>query len=166
MDIIKAISDWPVIVQGALGSGLFWIILELGQRSTKSITSKLGNDQKTANSFSFVAHAAPPSAGRDTARFFAIYGAVHYGIKGAIVTALSAALVGFLDVFASVGYLMAVYFFFRALSYVPHSSTHGNKEEQAKRFQEWQLEIHARNRHSTTPNLVTESPKANSKPEA
>jgi hypothetical protein len=32
-DLLKAISDWPVIVQGALGSALFWLISLMGRKS-------------------------------------------------------------------------------------------------------------------------------------
>ncbi|MCS6192295.1 hypothetical protein [Shewanella baltica] len=31
-DILKIVMEWPVIVQGALGSGLFWLTLLLGQK--------------------------------------------------------------------------------------------------------------------------------------
>lgn len=33
-DIIKSILAWPLIVQGALGSGLFWLVLLIGQKAT------------------------------------------------------------------------------------------------------------------------------------
>jgi hypothetical protein len=166
MDFIKTISDWPVIVQGALGSALFWLVLELGQRVTRRLAAKVGHDRKTANWFSLAAHISPAGPGRDTARFFTLYGAIHYGLKGAIVTALSAALGGLLDVFASVGYLMAVYFFFRALSYVPHSSSHGTKEQQEKKFEQSRAEIRARNPQTVDSQLEKPQPSPGKQAEA
>ena len=134
MDIIKPITDWPVIIQGALGSALFWLVLEVGQRATKRISAKLSKDRKTASWFSLAAHAAPPGPMQEAGRFFPIYGAIHYALKGTIIVVISAALGGVLDVFSFVGYVMAIYFYFRALSYVPHSSSLGTTEEQEARF--------------------------------
>lgn len=39
-EIISAIKDWPVIVQGAIGSGLFWIILLLCQKTADYLSRK------------------------------------------------------------------------------------------------------------------------------
>ncbi|GAW97997.1 hypothetical protein MTCD1_03655 [Colwellia marinimaniae] len=33
-DIVNAVLEWPLIIQGALGSGLFWLLLLLGQKIT------------------------------------------------------------------------------------------------------------------------------------
>jgi hypothetical protein len=38
--VVEIILAWPAIVQGALGSGLFWLILLLGQKSSSVSTSK------------------------------------------------------------------------------------------------------------------------------
>ena len=70
MEIINAITEWPVIIQGALGSALFWLIIETGQRTTRKFSAKLGEDHRTANWFSLAAHEAPPGNTRETARFF------------------------------------------------------------------------------------------------
>ena len=84
MDMIKTITDWPAIVQGVLGSALFWIILELGQQSFRHISTKLGKDKTTAKSFALTAHEAVGEL-QVTARFFCLYGSAHYFVKAMIV---------------------------------------------------------------------------------
>lgn len=135
MDIIKTIADWPVIVQGALGSALFWAILELGQRAMKAISARLSLDKTTANWFALAAHEAPARVA-DEARFFCLYGALHYTVKALIVVVLSWAVSPLLEAFASAGYVIAAYFLFRALTYVPHTDSLGPIPERKKRFTE------------------------------
>ncbi|MDV5033002.1 hypothetical protein [Vibrio diabolicus] len=38
--LINTIKDWPVIVQGALGSGLFWLILLVGNKLQSALSEK------------------------------------------------------------------------------------------------------------------------------
>ena len=85
IEVFKTVTDWPVIVQGALGSALFWVILEGGQRAMRSLKSRLGSDWETANWWSLAAHEAPEGPPRDKARFFCLYGAAHYALKAMIV---------------------------------------------------------------------------------
>ena len=58
MEIIKTITDWPVIVQGALGSALFWLVFEIGQRGTRALVKRLGQDKKTTADFVLMAREA------------------------------------------------------------------------------------------------------------
>lgn len=135
MDILKTVTDWPVIVQGALGSALFWAILEIGQRSLRKFAERVGDDKKTANWFALAAHETLGEVGAQ-ARFFCLYGAVHYIVKGLIITVLSCAVLPLLHIFAVVGYLIAAYFFFRALAFVPHTTSLGPIAERRQRFNE------------------------------
>lgn len=140
MDIVKVVTDWPVIVQGALGSALFWAILEIGQRSVRKFATRLGSDKKTANWFALAAHEASGEA-KAHARFICLYGAMHYVLKGLIVAILSWAISPLLDVFAAVGYLIAAYFFFRALAFVPHTASLGSIPERRRRFEAGVAEV-------------------------
>jgi hypothetical protein len=135
MNIIQTITDWPVIIQGALGSALFWAILEFGQRGTKGIAARLSDDKKTANWFALAAHEAAPQVAVE-ARFFCFYGALHYIVKALIVAVLSWAVSPLLDIVASAGYLISAYFLFRALAFVPHTKSLGTSDERKKRFKE------------------------------
>lgn len=133
--IIKTVTDWPVIVQGALGSALFWIILELGQRVVRRAGERLGKDLDTANWYARVAHDGAGSF-RAGAQFFCVYGALHYILKGLVVTMLSLVVAPLIEVFATVGFLIAVYFFFRALAFVPHTASLGPIPVRKQRFAE------------------------------
>jgi len=152
MNIIKVISDWPVIVQGALGAALFWLVLELGQRVIRKVSKKLGEDRQTANWFSLAGHYAPVGELRNTGRFICLYGAMHYLLKALIVAVLAFAVSGFIAVFADVGYFICVYFLFRALAFVPHTSHHGQPEEAKKKFLESVKKIREKNSPPQNPN--------------
>jgi hypothetical protein len=133
MDIIKTITDWPVIVQGALGSALFWAVLEGGQRLAKKAAARVTHDQKGANNIALGAHEGTGSF-QEWCRFICMYAALHYLLKAAIVATLSMAIGTVIDVFSSVGYLIATYFLFRALAYVPHTMSWGTLEEREALF--------------------------------
>lgn len=45
-ELISAIKAWPIIVQGAMGSGLFWLVLVLLQKASLKITSHLSHLSK------------------------------------------------------------------------------------------------------------------------
>jgi hypothetical protein len=143
MDIIKTITDWPVIVQGALGSALFWAVLELGQRLVKRIAARLSADRKTGSNWALMAHEAEGLLAQD-ARFMCMYAALHYLLKAGVVSALSLALGSAIEVFSSVGFFIAMYFLFRALSYLPHTTSWGNLEDRKQAFQSLISEAPAR----------------------
>jgi hypothetical protein len=135
MDILKTVTDWPVIVQGALGSALFWAVLEIGQRLAKKAAARVTNDRWAANSFALTALEGKGEFG-DFCRFMCLYAALHYVVKAAIVAVLSLAIGSVADVFASAGYLIAVYFLFRALAFVPHTTSWGPLDVRKKMFQQ------------------------------
>jgi len=143
MNIIKIITDWPVIVQGALGSGLFWAILEIGQRLVKRAATRVSADRKTGSNWALMAHEAEGELAQ-SARFMCLYAAVHYFLKAGVVAALSLALGSAIEVFSSVGYLIAAYFLFRALAYVPHTTSWGPLEDRKKAFQRFLAEAPAK----------------------
>lgn len=47
-ELIDAVKAWPVIVQGALGSALFWLVLLIGQSLTTMISAGYSNHSKQA----------------------------------------------------------------------------------------------------------------------
>ncbi|WP_141833759.1 hypothetical protein [Delftia sp. HK171] len=134
MEIITKITDWPVIIQGALGSALFWIIIELGQRVAKSTTARFSKDKQAGNAWALMAHEAKgPHALQ--AKFICMYAALHYLLKAGVVATLSFVIGNSIEIFSSVGFLISTYFLFRALSYVPHTTSWGTLEDRAKAYQ-------------------------------
>ncbi|WP_024594258.1 MULTISPECIES: hypothetical protein [unclassified Pseudoalteromonas] len=47
-ELMDAVMKWPIIVQGALGSGLFWIILLLGQKIVDKASDAYSHKSKKA----------------------------------------------------------------------------------------------------------------------
>ena len=45
-EIINIFKEWPVLVQGALGSGLFWLFLILGQKVVQVFSEKYSTYSK------------------------------------------------------------------------------------------------------------------------
>ena len=136
MEIIDKILDLPVIVQGALGSGLFWLMFDIGQRLTTSISKRLSSDQKTAMWFSLAANVTKSHEMQIECRQIAIYGGLHYLIKALILIVVSLLLSPLNHIIAIVGYVSSVYFLFRALSYIPHTNRFGKGDAPNKLFED------------------------------
>lgn len=45
-ELIEAVKAWPVIIQGTLGSALFWLLLLIGQYATTKISSLYSHHSK------------------------------------------------------------------------------------------------------------------------
>ncbi|MCD6019496.1 MAG: hypothetical protein K0S53_2617 [Bacteroidetes bacterium] len=126
MKIVNEILNWPVLIQGILGSFLFWVIFTIGQKSFTLLNNKIKSDNKTGSHFGKFA--------RDTfyqkqyefstySFFICIYGAIHYFLKFVLAVFLSYIVSTLIPVFAYVGYILALYFIFRAMTYVTHFSS-------------------------------------------
>lgn len=126
--------EWPVIVQGALGSALFYVVLEVGQRAVGKITAKVGKEKNVAMWFSLAAYVSKDKQSQVGLRIISMYGALHYVVKALLMMAMAYVASLVLDVFAVVGYVAGIYFLFRSLSYVPHFSRFGNKEKAKEMF--------------------------------
>lgn len=124
-EIINKILEWPVIIQGMVGSFLFWVIFTIGQKGINLSTKKIKDDNKLGKSWG-------KSARDDFYNnnfvfsnynfFICLYGAIHYFLKFVIIIFISFIIKDFVPVFAYVGYIIGLYFIFRAISYVTHFS--------------------------------------------
>jgi hypothetical protein len=47
-ELIAAVKAWPIIIQGALGSALFWLVLLLGQKGVQALARKYSHMSKKA----------------------------------------------------------------------------------------------------------------------
>ena len=139
MDLVNQILKWPVIIQGALGSFLFWLIFNLGQKGSMFLLSKLKSENELGKSFARLARESfhnkiyPVS---NYAFFVSIYAAMHYLLEFVIASFIALLVSNFIPVFAYIGYALAFYFLFRALSYVPHFATFESEEKKATESQE------------------------------
>ena len=123
MDIVNKILEWPIIVQGALGSALFWLVLVLGQRLvgvfSKSAT-KFSSDWKMEGlTREYIARRMFWDRKLDVLGFtLCIYHALRFGFRGLVFITLGFISSEFIPVFGVIGYLGGLFFFLRAAWWV------------------------------------------------
>jgi hypothetical protein len=125
MNIVKTILQWPVIVQGALGSALFWLILVLGQTAIGLISrraTKFSTDwRKKSLTREYIARRLFWDDDRDVNILgfnLCIYHGLQFGFRGLVFVTLGFISGQVIPVFGIVGYLGALYFFLRAAWWV------------------------------------------------
>ena len=137
MEFIKEILEWPAIIQGILGSFLFWAIFKLGDKII-AVTSKKFQEDKELGSY--WGRSARDSFYKDEknithkdlsfyAFFICLYSAFHYFLKFALAIFISSIINDFIPIFGYVGYIIAFYFIFRAISYVTHFNIFDKEEK-------------------------------------
>ncbi|MFG0381991.1 hypothetical protein ACF8C6_13700 [Pseudomonas sp. zbq_18] len=119
--LVDQILEWPVIIQGALGSGVFWLILLLGDKLIKfsskhtlAFSKKQRIELLGSEILRYKGLLAPGMEAATLSTVGLIYEAVKY-----ISWALSAITLGLLlseilGVFSTIGYLVAIYYLFLA----------------------------------------------------
>jgi hypothetical protein len=127
-ELINKILEWPLIVQGALGSALFWAILSFGQIATaKLINIVSAYSKKTRKRFlqnqitkyyGYSAHRKGDQTLSASVQVSLIYGANRDFFRGMIWVVLGLLLTGVIDVLGSVGFLGGLFYFFKALNRV------------------------------------------------
>ena len=173
MEIINKILEWPIIVQGALGSFLFWIIFTLGQKLIQISTKRIKADNELGSYWGksarddFYKGNFPFS---NYSFFISIYGALHYLLKFIIVVFISIIIKDFIPVFAYVGYLLGFYFIFRSISYVTHFRVFEKEDKKngvvnplLKKMKELEKEKLSKENNSTTKKEKKEKKKKKEK---
>ncbi len=127
MKLIEVLTDWHPIVQGALGSGFFWLVLEVGQRLGRNATERLEEGRKPEERPALEEDRPPDFGEAGHSSYVSVYSGTHYIAKGLIVLTISLGLKKLIPIFGLVGFLVSIYFFFRAISYVPRGKGHGEK---------------------------------------
>lgn len=126
MDIINKILDWPVIVQGIVGSFLFWLLFTISQKTFNVLNKKFRDEKELGSYFGRTARSQFYEKNYQISTFSfltCIYASIHYFLKFVLTVFISFIIGDLIPVFSYVGYLIAIYFMFRALSYVTHFDT-------------------------------------------
>lgn len=123
MEIINTMLQWPVIIQGALGSFLFWISFEVIKKSVNYINrffEKFNKDLKKERlTYEFLQREFNISSGTKISNIMlCLYAASHHIIKGIIFIILGLVLSNIIPFFEDIGYFIALFYFFRALNAV------------------------------------------------
>jgi hypothetical protein len=134
MEFINKILEWPVIIQGILGSFLFWMIFTIGQWIGKLSINKIKQDNELGGFWGRTARDDFYKGNFNLSNFsffICLYGSIHYFLKFVLVVFISYIISDFVPVFAFVGHILGFYFIFRAISYVTHFSTFDREDEKA-----------------------------------
>ena len=132
MEILNSINSLPVIVQGALGSGLFWLTLKIGHGCLSFVSEKISKLQKRKQTALYIALGAALDDSQETREFLfqgMVHGALHYFVVAVVFIILALLFQNFLPVFSTVGYLGALFFAFRSLCFVPNFDKIKNAQE-------------------------------------
>lgn len=148
--MLDKILDLPVIVQGALGSFLFWLVFTLTKYATGYLSSVIGRFDKSwrEESLEFEQLQSQYMAAEPIAKInyilLAIYGASNRGLQGLVYLCLGAVINTILSPLGLIGYCFAIIYFFRALKAIPFVIRDGKSIEwHRNRIQELQAQLDA-----------------------
>ena len=127
MNVVQILTNWHPIIQGALGSGFFWVVMELGENLSRKVTALLEGERKSRRTAKAQEENQTESRSYAQSDFVSVFSGLNYMAKGLIALTISLGMKGVIPVFALIGFLVSVYFFFRALSYVPRPEKNQNK---------------------------------------
>jgi hypothetical protein len=137
----ETITEWPVIVQGALGSALFWVVLELlrrfiaeVQRGVKSQTRRVKVDA-LLREYIYKKYTSHDGLAYYPQGYFLTFSRVlMFFLVGMVFFAIALLAGGMTPLFGSIGLVGAIYFFSKALSWlIPDRGWHSQTT-----LQHWQ----------------------------
>ena len=127
-ELVKIVSDWPLIIQGALGSGLFWLILLIGQKVSaklanafSSYSSKAKEEQLNIQWQKYAGLKAHYDGDKQLSTNFQVgllYQASRSFFTGLIWFALGLIFNSFIPILGIVGYLGFIFYLFKSLGCV------------------------------------------------
>ena len=150
-ELIQKILEWPIILQGALGSGLFWLILVAGQKFTAFITVKVSKSSRKRRLRALREEGLkcritlPDNDERATMVALLVYRALRHISFGLIWLALGLAFQAFIPTFGLIGYLGALFYLFNAARVFKPI---GQDSDKKKRISEIDAEIEQLEQHN------------------
>ncbi|MFT5266222.1 MAG: hypothetical protein ACI8YQ_004986 [Polaribacter sp.] len=127
-ELVNTILEWPLIIQGALGSGLFWLVLLLGQKLS-SLSNRVIAQRSTDNEIiylrnlrdKYIGLKAHQNKNTQVANYIAtgfIYKSLRSLFKGLIWLALGLSFGLLIPVLGVVGFVGCLYHMFKGLTVV------------------------------------------------
>jgi hypothetical protein len=125
-ELIDAIKAWPIIIQGALGSALFWLVLIVGQKLADAILPRISSRNRVRQRrrlFDQILRLEAVKAGQDKEQATYYASAILYRASRRFVVAVIWLTLGFIfhsviGIFGLVGYLGCLYYLFATLAIV------------------------------------------------
>lgn len=141
--VLNIFRDWPVIVQGAIGSGIFWLVLYIGPKIFEYISLKYSERSLKTRKRKLRYENAKCSMNlaEDLTQMHAYvssltYVALRHLVRGLIWLSLGLATMSFVSVFGVVGFLGALYHFFKAADAVSPRDRDKDAEHRQKEIEE------------------------------
>jgi hypothetical protein len=146
MDYINIITEWPVIIQGALGSGLFWIILLVGNKGIE-YSSLLYSKHSINSRYTWLTNRAGiielrltnPLDEQSYLTSILLYRASRFLFKALMWLVLGLALQLFLSQLAIIGYLGCLYYLISGYNVV--GGTDGEDKELSEELDKINIEL-------------------------
>ncbi len=133
-ELWTAISQWPVIIQGALGSALFWLVLETGRRLLSVIQKTVNKQSSKAQQdrllreyiyTKFTTHSG--LAYYPQGYFISFSHVLRFFVTGMVFVVIALFVGGFSQLGLSIAAVGALYFFSKALTWlIPDSAWHSH----------------------------------------
>ena len=146
--LIQAIQDWPVLVQGAVGSGIFWLFLFVGQKVAMFVSShvvELNKKSKYQYHFDQLlrCRAIKTRVNSEGGYYASIlwYRASRHVIKGLIWLTLGLIFDSVIGVLGIVGYFGCFYYLFAALLVVRPFTYKGDIDQKIDELEKKLAEI-------------------------
>ena len=135
--IIKTITEWPVIIQGALGSALFAFISYIGNKMIKHLYfiwnkySKENAEILDSHKQGLIeAHLERDFVELNNVMTVMIFCSLHYLMKATLFVSLGYMAESFIPIFGVVGYFIGFTFLFKAMTYSPHLKFLGKSDDE------------------------------------
>ena len=144
--LVNAVTDLPVIVQGALGSALFALVLFVGQRVLAIAIARLAHSSKKRRKQALVDELAILNAAsaKDVASetyygVVVLYRTGRHLVRGLLWLTLGLVFGSTISVFGLIGYIGCLYYLFQALRLVEG----GDADNAEARLKEINTELNA-----------------------
>ena len=141
LELVSIFNDWPIIVQGAMGSGLFWLVLLIGQSLVTALSKKYSlHSVKSRKSWLISARAkyiAATTKNNQDRNFYVTlinYRASRHFYKAFMWLVLGLITNTLVYPFGIIGYVGSLYYLFKAYDVVSPVHVHEDAEEELKKI--------------------------------
>jgi hypothetical protein len=133
--LIEIIKEWPIIIQGALGSGLFWLLLTLLQKLSSTLTNRISHLSKKSEleelRTELLHLQMDETHGMEKLHFAAplLFRASRPFFRAMLWLVLGLALSSVFSLFGVIGYVGSIYYLLKALNVVSKLQVEGEAKE-------------------------------------
>jgi hypothetical protein len=138
--LTSAIQNWPILLQGAIGSAIFWLVLSVGQRATNFFSLKADVLSKSKQKDHLLNEHLRASAKKEGDKYAAgafyasvlCYRASRHVIRALIWLALGLIMNTITGIFGLIGFMGCLYYLFAALNVVKPFPEGNDPDERIK----------------------------------